>query len=129
MEYVYQQQPEPTNVTGVPVTLYVLDSNNNYRAIGTTTTNANGFYSFNWTPNITGNYTITAVFAGTDSYYGSSANAAFYANSPSATAAPTATPNSGLASNTTVEYGIVAIIIVLIVGIALVAMLVTRKHA
>ncbi len=31
MEYVYMQQPEPTNVTGVPVTLYVLDSNNNYR--------------------------------------------------------------------------------------------------
>ena len=45
MEYVYMQQPEPTNVTGVPVTLYVLDSNNNYRSIGTTTTNALGDYS------------------------------------------------------------------------------------
>ena len=40
MEYVYMQQPEPSKRTGVPVTLYVLDSNNNYRSIGTTTTNA-----------------------------------------------------------------------------------------
>ena len=40
MEAVYMQQPMPTNITGVPVTLYVLDSNNNYRSIGTTTSNA-----------------------------------------------------------------------------------------
>ena len=40
MEAVYEQQPMPTNITGVPVTFYVLDSNHNYRAIGTTTTNA-----------------------------------------------------------------------------------------
>ena len=31
MEYVYMQQPMPANVTGVPVVLSVLDSNNNYR--------------------------------------------------------------------------------------------------
>ena len=43
MEAVYEQQPMPTNTTGVPVTLYVLDSNNNYRSIGTTTTNAKRF--------------------------------------------------------------------------------------
>ena len=34
---------------------------------------------------------------------------------PAATAAPTATPLSGLASNTTLMYGLVAIIIVIIV--------------
>ena len=38
MEYVYMQKPKPTNVTGVPVTLSVIDSNGNYRSIGTTTT-------------------------------------------------------------------------------------------
>jgi len=88
MEAVYEQQPMPTNITGVPVTISVLDSNGNYRAIGTTTTNANGFFSLNWTPDIPGNYTVTATFAGTQSYYGSLANAAFFAGAPSATAAP-----------------------------------------
>lgn len=128
MEAVYMQQPMPTSITGVPVTVYVLDSNHNYRSIGTTTTNANGFYSLAWTPDITGNYTVTAVFAGTDAYYGSSANAAFYATLPAATTAPTATPATGLASNTTVIYGIVAIAIIIVVIGAVLAILVTRKH-
>jgi len=128
MEAVYMQQSMPTNITGVPVTINVLDSNGNYRTIGTTTTTANGFYSFNWKPDIAGNYTVTAVFAGTQSYYGSSAQTAFYANAPSATQAPTATPLTGLASNNTLMYAVVAMIIVFIVGIAIVALLVTRKH-
>ena len=128
MEGVYEQQPMPTNTTGVPVTLYVLDSNNNYRSIGTTTTNANGFYSFNWKPDIAGNYTLTATFAGTPSYYGSSAQTAFLASAPSATIAPTATPLSGLASNNTLMYGIVAIIIVIVIIGAVLAILVTRKR-
>ena len=29
MEYVYEQQPKPTNMTGVPVTLTAIDSNGN----------------------------------------------------------------------------------------------------
>ena len=35
MGYVYQQQPEPTNFTGVQVQLAVLDSNGNHYPIGT----------------------------------------------------------------------------------------------
>ncbi len=65
MGYVYQQQPLPTNFTGVPVTISVTDSNGNTRAIGTTTTSANGAYTLTWTPDISGNYTVTANFAGT----------------------------------------------------------------
>ncbi|MGA3111324.1 MAG: hypothetical protein ABSE15_04740 [Candidatus Bathyarchaeia archaeon] len=128
MQYVYMQQPKPTNTTGVPVTLYVLDSNNNYRAIGTTTTTASGFFSFNWKPDIAGNYTVTATFAGTQSYYGSSAQTAFYASSSAPTAAPTATPLSGVATQTALEYGIVAIAIIIIIIGAVLAILVTRKH-
>ena len=128
MEAVYMQQPMPTNLTGVPVTIMVTDNNHNTRSIGQTTTTAQGNYGISWTPDITGNFTVTAVFAGTQSYYGSSATTFFQASSPAATQAPTATPVSGLASNTTVMYGIVAVIIVLIVGIALIAVLVTRKH-
>ena len=103
MEAVYEQQEMPTNITGVPVALYVLDSNNNYRSIGTTTTDASGTFSYTWTPNITGNYTIYATFAGTGAYYGSSAETHIYASSPAPTQAPTATPVSNLASNTTIK--------------------------
>jgi hypothetical protein len=128
MEAVYEQQAMPTNITGVPVALYVLDSNNNYRSIGTTTTDASGTFSYAWTPDVSGNYTIYATFAGTGSYYGSSAETHIYA-SPAATAAtPTATPQTGLASNTTVEYIGVAIIVVIVIIGAAILMVVTRKH-
>jgi len=52
MGYVYQQQPEPTNFTGVQVQLAVLDSNGNHYAIGTATTDQSGTYSLRWTPDI-----------------------------------------------------------------------------
>jgi hypothetical protein len=128
MEAVYMQQPMPTNVTGVPVTLYVLDSNHNYRAIGTTTTNAQGEYGLTWTPDITGNYTVNAVFGGTGAYYGSSASTYFYADNPAATQAPSATPVNGLATQNALMYiGVIIIIVIIVIG-AVLAMLVTRKH-
>jgi outer membrane protein assembly factor BamB len=128
MEAVYEQQPMPTNVTGVPVTIAVTDSNGNHYNIGTVTTNANGFYSLTWTPIIPGNYTVTATFAGTQSYYGSSANAAFCASSPPPTPAPTASPVSGLASTGSLELGVAAVIIVIIVCVAVLAVLMLRKR-
>jgi len=48
MAAVYEQQQMPHNITGVPVTISVTDSNGNYRDIGTTTSNAYGAYSFTW---------------------------------------------------------------------------------
>jgi outer membrane protein assembly factor BamB len=87
MEFVYMQQPCPANVTGVPVTISVLDSNGNQYSIGTAMSDASGTYSLTWTPEIDGNFTVYASFAGSESYYPSSAEAHFYAS-----AAPTATP-------------------------------------
>ena len=128
MSYVYQQQPEPTNFTGVQVQIAVLDSNGNHYPIGTATTDASGMYTLSYTPTIPGNYTVFATFAGTNGYWPSSAETSFVAQSPAPTAAPTATPVTGLASNTTVEYGIIAIIIVIVIIGAVLALLVTRKH-
>ncbi len=68
MSYVYQQQAQPTNFTGVPVAISVLDSNGNYRGIGTATTDESGSYSLTWTPDIPGNFTVYATFAGTNGY-------------------------------------------------------------
>ena len=127
MEFVYEQQPCPTNVTGVPVTLSVIDANGNNRPIGTTTTNGMGTFAYTWTPDISGNYTVIATFAGTNAYYGSSADTYFYASSPPATPAPTATPVTGLATMSALTYGIAAAIIVIIIAIAIVGLLLLRK--
>jgi hypothetical protein len=128
MEAAYEQQPLPSNLTGVPISVYVLDNNHNYRSIGQTTSNALGDWGLTWTPDITGNYTVYAVFAGTNGYYPSSASTFMFAGLPPSSPAPTATPVSGLASNTTLEYGLVAIIVVIVIIGAVLAILVTRKH-
>jgi hypothetical protein len=95
MEHLYRQSAMPTNITGVPVTLSVLDSNGNCNPVGTTTSDASGTYSLTWTPTISGNFTVFATFAGSKSYYGSSAETHFYASeAPAATPAPTPPPAS-----------------------------------
>ena len=95
MEYVYMQQDRPIDVTGVEVTLSVLDANNNYRTIGTTTSNSDGFFTFNWKPDIEGPYTVYASFAGSDSYWPSHAVTSFAVDpAPESTPEPTQAPVS-----------------------------------
>src|SRR3990170_8608828 len=77
MEYVYMQKPRPTDATGVEVTLSVLDANNNFREIGKTTSDSNGFFGFQWKPDITGKFTVYARFAGSEAYWPSQAETAF----------------------------------------------------
>jgi hypothetical protein len=127
MEYVYMQQPSPHNATGVPVSIDVLDSNGNYRHIGDTTSDASGMFTFTWTPDIPGDYTAVAIFAGSESYYPSSAETSFHAI-PAATVAPTVTPQTGVATTadlmTYMAVGVTAIII----AIAIATILLLRKH-
>ena len=85
----------PNNATGVPVTISVIDANGNFRKIGTTTSDATGFYSFQWIPDIAGKYTVIATFAGSNAYYGSSAETSFVVEAaPAPTPAPTTAPAS-----------------------------------
>ena len=78
------------NITGVPVSISVLDSNGNTRQIGSATSDAGGMFSFTWTPDISGDYTVYAIFAGSESYYSSVGETAFHASDrPTATPAPT----------------------------------------
>ncbi len=128
MEAVYEQQPMPTNTTGVPVTIFVTDSNHNTRAITTTTTSAAGDYGITWTPEIPGNFTITATFAGTQSYYGSSATTYLYASATAPTQAPTASPLSMTTTQNTIMYGFAAIVVVIVVCVAILAILMQRKR-
>jgi len=87
MEYVYMQKPRPTNTEGVPVTISVIDGNNNERKIGETTT-IDGFFSINWKPDIEGAYTVYASFAGSNSYWPSQAITSFAVDSTPTTPEP-----------------------------------------
>src|SRR5674476_12935 len=77
MEYVYMQKPRPTNATGVPVTVSVVDVNGNYRQIGNTISDEDGRFSLPWTPDIAGQYVVYASFAGSESYWPSHAENSF----------------------------------------------------
>ena len=95
MEYVYMQKPSPANVKGVPISIDVIDSNGNYRNIGTATSDGSGTFSLMWTPDISGKYTVITSFAGSESYYGSYAQSAFAVDeAPFATSAPTPIPTT-----------------------------------
>jgi outer membrane protein assembly factor BamB len=71
MLYVHMQFEHPEDATGVTVKLEAIDPNCNYQYLGTTTSDASGFYSFDFVPEIEGKYTIIATFEGTGGYYGS----------------------------------------------------------
>jgi hypothetical protein len=126
MEYVYMQKPMPTNATGVPVTISVIDSNANLRQIGTTTTDSSGTFGFTWTPDISGSYTVFATFSGSNSYWGSSAEAHFYASSPAATPAPTQAPQQSTVDQYFVP-AVAGIIVAIAIGFAI-TILVLKKR-
>jgi hypothetical protein len=119
MEYVYMQQAKPTNTTGVPVTLSVLDSNGNYRTIGITTTDSSGMFNYQWTPDIDGKYTVMATFAGSESYWPSSSETSFAVDP----AAPTPSPYPQITLPPTEMY-IAASAAAIIVAIAIVGVIV-----
>jgi outer membrane protein assembly factor BamB len=127
MEYVYMQKPKPTDTTGVEVVLSVLDSNNNTREIGKTTSDANGFFSFQWTPDIPGKYTVHANFLGSDSYWPSRAEAAFVVDEAATPAETPGYPQPIDNTLTIVGVGIALLIAIAIVGAVMVTMF--RKRA
>ena len=126
MMYVYKQFECPTNASGVPLAVSVIDSNGNYRTVGTTTSDATGHYAFAWQPDIAGAYQVYVTFAGSKAYYGSSATTTFYADEPVATATPMPTPAPSAADLYFIPAIIGVIIAILVVG-AVLALLVTKK--
>ena len=127
MGYVYQQKPFPSNCTGVPVRIDVLDSNGNYRNIGTATSDANGFYSFDWMPDIPGKYTVIAAFEGTNGYWPSYAETSFKVDPAAATPPPTEAPPQS-AADMYLLPGIIGIIVTIIVVGVILALLMLRKR-
>jgi outer membrane protein assembly factor BamB len=123
MEAVYEQQPMPNNVTGVPITISVIDTNGNTRQIGSAISDAFGTFSLTWTPDIAGDYKVIASFAGSNSYYASSAASSFHAveehptvtPQPAAEQAPVGTYIAGAAVGIIIAIAIATVIIVMMV--------------
>ncbi len=126
MAYVHQQQPKPTNFTGVNVHLYVLDGNGNYQDLGVTTTDMKGQYSMTWTPNIEGDFKVTAYFEGTNGYWPSNAQTTFNVAPAGATAVPPATQPPSTADQYFLPMSIATILAVVVIGVLL-AMMVRKR--
>jgi len=114
MQYVYMQYPRPTNTTGVEVTISVLDPNNNYYEVATTTSDADGYYSCSFVPEVAGDYKVMATFDGSKAYWGSHVQTSISVDDPPL---PTEAPAN---QTLQVEQYFVPAIIGIIVAIVLV---------
>jgi hypothetical protein len=95
MLYVYKQFERPLNASGVEVIVEVFDPNSNYYEVGRTTSDATGFYSLAFKPEVPGKYTVVARFEGTKSYWSSYAETAInVGQAPEPTPEPTQAPTS-----------------------------------
>jgi hypothetical protein len=132
MSYQYEQQALPSTfpyeTAGVQVTITATSQSGNPVTIGTVNSDSNGNFAIQWTPQTQGFYTITASFAGSNSYYKSSAETHVAVDAASSSAASASIsplpsqvpqPSSGAATTTTLAIA-AAIIIILIAAVALV---------
>jgi hypothetical protein len=123
MEYVYMQKSKPTDVTGVDVTISVLDPNNNVYEVGTATSDASGTFCCEFTPPVPGLYTVIATFEGSGGYYGSYAETYLKVNeAPEATPEPSATP-APMTDMYVTGFGITMIIAIVAIGLVIILML------
>ena len=125
MEYLHMQKPLPTNVIGVEISLDAVDPNGNSVHIGTVTSDGmTGMYQKMWEPEIAGEYTIYATFAGDESYGSSVAAAPVGIIEAPATSAPT-TPISQASDNSMIVVGTG---LAVIIAVAIVGLLILRKR-
>jgi len=94
MSYLYLQQPQPTTVTGVPVTLYISSSDGTIVDTLQTTSDASGTFVTSWTPTAEGVFKINAVFDGSKSYYGTSGETGIAVGKAAVAASPTVAPTT-----------------------------------
>jgi len=142
MEYLYEQQPFPANAKGVTVKLTATAPDGSTIDIGYAVADLMGNYGLQWTPPTKGQYTITATFEGSNSYW-PSYNTAYLGvdeapavvtptqtptptmeptATPAATATPTVAPqpDNGIATETLLIAGAAVVIVVAVIAAALV---------
>ncbi len=123
MEYLHLQQPiagiwNNETITGVPVSLDIVDPNNNPSHIDNVITEGySGTFGYTWEPNIAGQYKVTATFMGDDSY-GSSFATTYVSVSEAPAATATPEPTQPPPDNTALMYVIlVAVIVAIVIGL------------
>ncbi len=121
------QFPKPQTATGVPVLLSAIDPNGNYIEIGTTTSDTSGVFSYRWVPpsEIPGKYTVIASFAGSKSYWPSTATTALSVDEVQPTVAPTTTAVSPVEAY--FLPAVAAIIIAIVLVGAVLAIMVKKR--
>jgi outer membrane protein assembly factor BamB len=131
MEYLHMQQPiggvwNNATITGVPVTLTAIDSNGNPITIATVTTNGYyGTFAFTWNPPKEDTYTITASFAGDNSYGSSSAATGLSISKAPAT--PTPVPTQAAIILPPYDVYIFASAIAIITAIAIAVLIIKKR--
>jgi hypothetical protein len=122
MEYIYAKQEMPKNATGVEVSLDTLDPNGNFVHIETATSDESGLFSYKWTPEVPGKYTVIASFVGSNSYYGSYAETAVGVDE-----APPVTPPPEYPQPYDYTMHFVYAVIAIIIAVAIVGIWIKRK--
>ena len=126
MEYKYMQKPMQMDATGVKVTLDAIDPNGNFIDIGEATSDMSGFYSYKWTPEHEGKYTILATFEGSESYYSSYAETAIGVDPAPSPAGPIE-PEPSEAPIITTEMAIILAAVIIAVAL-IVGFFILRKR-
>lgn len=126
MEHIHMQKAIPSNVVGVPVSIDSVDPNGNAVHIADVVSDMSGTYFYTWTPEIPGDYAITATFMGDDSY-GSSWAETHATVTETPAASPTATPINLDSINNNIMMGFIGVGIGIIIAIVL-AVLLLRKR-
>jgi hypothetical protein len=127
MEYLYMQHDMPSNITGVPVSIDAVDPTGKALHIATVTSDMSGTFKTLWTPDIPGEYTITATFMGDDSYGSSWAETAVGVTVAPETSSTSSPISFEPVSNTMMTIAI-GLRIAIILAIAIVGMLILRKR-
>lgn len=122
MEYLYMQQAYPTSAKGVEVTLDALDPNGNFVHIGTVTSDTSGMFKKAFVPEVSGEYTVIATFAGSGAYASSYAQTAINVDEAPPATAPPEYPQPIDSTWTIVGVGIA-----IIIAVALAAIWIKRK--
>jgi signal transduction histidine kinase len=134
MNYMHMQKDMPANVRGVPVILTATAPDGSAINIGQTTSDGYGYFQFLWTPPSTGNYKIQATFAGSESYWSSTAQTGLsvsaaspsISTSPSANTGTTAPSPSSQTASSLIIY-IAAVIAVIVIVAPLTALILRRR--
>jgi outer membrane protein assembly factor BamB len=123
MLYVYKQFERPADVMGVEVVVSVVDPNNNSYEVGRTTSDASGFFTMSFVPEVPGDYLVIGSFEGSGAYYGSYAETSLTVEeAPTATPEPTPTP-APMTDTYVLGLGAGAIIAIVVIGLILILMM------